>query len=50
MLLRCLVPLGPPPGSGPTGEAAAHCSGTRRETCGAVPSSRPATPAYFASI
>lgn len=49
VLLRCLVPLGPPPGSGPTGEAAAHCSGTRREAFGAVLSSKPATPAYFAS-
>ncbi|RPK32028.1 hypothetical protein EES39_39565 [Streptomyces sp. ADI92-24] len=41
--------LGPPPGSGPNGEAAAHCSGTRREAFGAVLSSNPATPAYFAS-
>nr|WSW66819.1 HEXXH motif-containing putative peptide modification protein [Streptomyces sp. NBC_00995] len=49
VLLRCLVPLGPPPGSGPTGEGAAHCSGTRREAFGAVLSSKPATPAYFAS-
>ncbi|MFF9567884.1 aKG-HExxH-type peptide beta-hydroxylase [Streptomyces sp. NPDC014685] len=49
LLLRCLVPLGPPPGSGPVGESAAHCSGTRREAFGAVLSSRPATPAYFAS-
>ncbi|MFJ1889202.1 aKG-HExxH-type peptide beta-hydroxylase [Streptomyces sp. NPDC088170] len=49
VLLRCLVPLGPPPGSGPTGESAAHCSGTRREAFGAVLSSKPATPAYFAS-
>lgn len=49
VLLRCLVPLGPPPGSGPTGEGAAHCSGTRREAFGAVLSSRPATPAYLAS-
>ncbi|MFD0344485.1 HEXXH motif-containing putative peptide modification protein [Streptomyces sp. NPDC127117] len=49
VLLRCLVPLGPPPGSGPAGDSAAHCSGTRREAFGAVLSSRPATPAYFAS-
>ncbi|MFE7790866.1 aKG-HExxH-type peptide beta-hydroxylase [Streptomyces sp. NPDC057460] len=49
VLLRCLVPLGPPPGSGPTGQGAAHCSGTRREAFGAVLSSKPATPAYFAS-
>ncbi|MFF1500209.1 HEXXH motif-containing putative peptide modification protein [Streptomyces sp. NPDC058316] len=49
VLLRCLVPLGPPPGSGPVGEGAAHCSGTRREAFGAVLSSRPATPAYFVS-
>ncbi|WP_406740345.1 aKG-HExxH-type peptide beta-hydroxylase [Streptomyces atratus] len=49
VLLRCLVPLGPPPGSGPVGESAAHCSGTRREAFGAVLSSKPATPAYFAS-
>ncbi|MFD8822840.1 HEXXH motif-containing putative peptide modification protein [Streptomyces sp. NPDC059605] len=49
LLLRCLVPLGPPPGSGPVGESAAHCSGTRREAFGAVLSSKPATPAYFAS-
>ncbi|GAA1335303.1 hypothetical protein GCM10009647_077320 [Streptomyces sanglieri] len=49
VLLRCLVPLGPPPGSGPAGDSAAHCSGTRREAFGAVLSSRPATPAHFAS-
>ncbi|MFF2405790.1 aKG-HExxH-type peptide beta-hydroxylase [Streptomyces sp. NPDC058092] len=49
VLLRCLVPLGPPPGSGPTGEGAAHCSGTRREAFGAVLSSRPAAAAYFAA-
>ncbi|MFD4760016.1 HEXXH motif-containing putative peptide modification protein [Streptomyces sp. NPDC058439] len=49
VLLRCLVPLGPPPGSGPTGEGAAHCSGTRREAFGAVLSSKPSTPAYLAS-
>ncbi|MEU2249078.1 HEXXH motif-containing putative peptide modification protein [Streptomyces sp. NPDC019224] len=49
VLLRCMVPLGPPPGSGPTGRSAAHCSGTRREAFGAVLSSKPATSAYFAS-
>lgn len=49
VLLRCLVPLGPPPGAGPSGQGAAHCSGTRREAFGAVLSSKPATPAYFAS-
>lgn len=49
VLLRCLVPLGPPPGSGSAGESAAHCSGTRREAFGAVLSSRPSGPAYFAS-
>ncbi|MFF5335183.1 aKG-HExxH-type peptide beta-hydroxylase [Streptomyces sp. NPDC013181] len=48
-LLRCVVPLGHPVGAGPDGEGAAHCSGTRREAFGAVLSSRPATPAYFAS-
>lgn len=49
LLLRCLVPLAPPPGQGPAGESASHCSGTRREAFGAVLSSRPATPAYFAA-
>ncbi|QNE74980.1 HEXXH motif domain-containing protein [Streptomyces finlayi] len=49
VLLRCLVPLAPPPGSGPSGTSAAHCSGTRREAFGAVLSSRPATSAHFAS-
>ncbi|MGW7364664.1 aKG-HExxH-type peptide beta-hydroxylase [Streptomyces sp. NPDC054841] len=49
VLLRCLVPLAPPPGSGPTGESASHCSGTRREAFGAVLSSKPSTPAYFAA-
>ena len=44
-LLRCLVPLAPPPGS----DGAAHCSGTRREAFGAVLSSRPASPALLAS-
>ncbi|WP_066948172.1 aKG-HExxH-type peptide beta-hydroxylase [Streptomyces lushanensis] len=48
-LLRCLVPLAPPPGAAPTGEGAAHSSGTRREAFGAVLSSRPATAAFFAS-
>ncbi|MFE4373888.1 HEXXH motif-containing putative peptide modification protein [Streptomyces sp. NPDC056835] len=52
-LLRCLVPLSPPPGS-TTGspsprEGAAQCSGTRREAFGAILSSRPATAAHFAS-
>ncbi|MEU8673433.1 HEXXH motif-containing putative peptide modification protein [Streptomyces sp. NPDC048560] len=49
VLLRCLVPLAPPPGSGPAGAGAAHCSGTRREAFGAVLSSRPGTVALFAS-
>jgi HEXXH motif-containing protein len=49
LLLRCLVPLAPPPGSGATGEGAAHCSGTRREAFGAVLSSKPSTAAYFAA-
>ncbi|WLQ36242.1 HEXXH motif-containing putative peptide modification protein [Streptomyces castrisilvae] len=49
VLLRCMVPLGPPPGSGPTGRSAAHCSGTRREAFGAILSSKPATAAYFTS-
>ncbi|MFD5034536.1 HEXXH motif-containing putative peptide modification protein [Streptomyces sp. NPDC058405] len=49
VLLRCLVPLAPPPGSGPDGGSAAHCSGTRREAFGAVLSSRPTTPAHFAA-
>ncbi|MEU0280081.1 HEXXH motif-containing putative peptide modification protein [Streptomyces sp. NPDC006195] len=57
-LLRCLVPLSPPPGStsagaatGPSSirEGAAQCSGTRREAFGAILSSRPATAAHFAS-
>ncbi|MFF5564670.1 HEXXH motif-containing putative peptide modification protein [Streptomyces sp. NPDC012623] len=48
-LLRCLVPLCPPPGSAPSGEGPAQCSGTRREAFGAVLSSRPATPAHLAS-
>ncbi|MEU3185411.1 HEXXH motif-containing putative peptide modification protein [Streptomyces sp. NPDC006923] len=48
-LLHCIVPLSPPPGSTPTGEGAAHCSGTRREAFGAVLSSQPATAAFFAS-
>ena len=48
-LLHCLVPLSRPPGSAPTGEGAAHCSGTRREAFGAVLSSQPATPAFLAS-
>lgn len=49
VLLRCVVPLGRPAGSGPTGGGGAHCSGTRREAFGAVLSSKPATAAYFAS-
>ncbi|MFJ8887210.1 aKG-HExxH-type peptide beta-hydroxylase [Streptomyces sp. NPDC102402] len=49
VLLRCLVPLAPPPGSGRTGGSASHCSGTRREAFGAVLSSRPGTSGYFAS-
>ncbi|WP_411114405.1 aKG-HExxH-type peptide beta-hydroxylase [Streptomyces sp. 029-5] len=58
VLLRCLVPLSPPPGStsagaatGPSSirEGAAQCSGTRREAFGAILSSRPATAAHFAS-
>ncbi|MGW2182423.1 aKG-HExxH-type peptide beta-hydroxylase [Streptomyces sp. NPDC001732] len=48
-LLRCVVPLGRPTGSGPAGEGAVHCSGTRREAFGAVLSSRPATSAHFAA-
>lgn len=48
-LLHCLVPLSRPPGSAPTGEGAAHCSGTRREAFGAVLSSQPATPVFLAS-
>ncbi|MFJ7997903.1 aKG-HExxH-type peptide beta-hydroxylase [Streptomyces sp. NPDC096310] len=48
-LLHCLVPLAPPPGSTPAGDGSAQCSGTRREAFGAVLTSRPATPAYFAS-
>ena len=49
VLLRCMVPLRHPGGSGPDGEGAAHCSGTRREAFGAVLSSKPATAAFFAS-
>ncbi|MGQ4487814.1 HEXXH motif-containing putative peptide modification protein [Streptomyces sp. SAS_281] len=48
-LLRCMVPLRHPSGSGADGEGAAHCSGTRREAFGAVLSSKPATAAFFAS-
>ncbi|MFE7708860.1 HEXXH motif-containing putative peptide modification protein [Streptomyces sp. NPDC057486] len=48
-LLRCLVPLAPPPGSASSGEGAAHCSGTRREAFGAVLSSRPTDAVHFAS-
>ncbi|MFB6816876.1 HEXXH motif-containing putative peptide modification protein [Streptomyces sp. NPDC056347] len=50
-LLRCLVPLRPPPGAGPapTGPGAAQYSGTRREAFGAVLSSLPATPAHLAA-
>ncbi|MER8072619.1 HEXXH motif-containing putative peptide modification protein [Streptomyces sp. NPDC094034] len=48
-LLRCLVPLSPPPGSPSTGEGAAQCSGTRREAFGAILSSRPATAAHLAA-
>ncbi|MFJ2214732.1 aKG-HExxH-type peptide beta-hydroxylase [Streptomyces sp. NPDC101062] len=48
-LLHCLVPLAPPPGSAPAGDGSAQCSGTRREAFGAVLTSRPATPAFFAS-
>ncbi|MFE7777825.1 HEXXH motif-containing putative peptide modification protein [Streptomyces sp. NPDC057445] len=48
-LLRCLVPLAPPPGSTVAGDGAAHCSGTRREAFGAVLSSKPSTPAFIAS-
>ncbi|MER5685193.1 HEXXH motif-containing putative peptide modification protein [Streptomyces sp. NPDC002205] len=48
-LLRCLVPLGAPPGSAASGEEAAHCSGTRREAFGAVLSSRPAGAAHLAA-
>ncbi|WNI22479.1 HEXXH motif domain-containing protein [Streptomyces sp. ITFR-16] len=47
VLLRCVVPLGTPPGSGDEGTA--HCSGTRREAFGAVLSSKPATSLYFAA-
>ncbi|MFG3135454.1 aKG-HExxH-type peptide beta-hydroxylase [Streptomyces sp. NPDC048211] len=49
VLLRCVVPLGRPPGSGADDGGVAHCSGTRREAFGAVLSSRPATSVYFAS-
>ncbi|MFE3829184.1 aKG-HExxH-type peptide beta-hydroxylase [Streptomyces sp. NPDC059092] len=48
-LLHCLVPLAPPPGSTPGGDGSAQCSGTRREAFGAVLTSRPATPAFFAA-
>ncbi|RDG39412.1 aKG-HExxH-type peptide beta-hydroxylase [Streptomyces corynorhini] len=48
-LLRCLVPLRPPPGSAPSGEGPAQCSATRREAFGAVLSSRPATPDHLAA-
>ncbi|MCF3963782.1 aKG-HExxH-type peptide beta-hydroxylase, partial [Streptomyces fuscigenes] len=44
LLLRCLVPLAPPPG-----ERTSHCSGTRREAFGAVLSSRPSTPGHLAA-
>ncbi|MEV7421560.1 HEXXH motif-containing putative peptide modification protein [Streptomyces sp. NPDC091212] len=48
-LLRCLVPLRPPPGSAPSGDGPAQCSATRREAFGAVLSSKPATAALLAS-
>ncbi|MGW3204688.1 aKG-HExxH-type peptide beta-hydroxylase [Streptomyces sp. NPDC001135] len=44
-LLRCLVPLEPPPGSDGRG----GCSATRREAFGALLSSAPATPVAFAA-
>ncbi|MFF2012907.1 HEXXH motif-containing putative peptide modification protein [Streptomyces sp. NPDC058195] len=49
VLLRCLVPLAPPPGPASTGPGAAQYSGTRREAFGAVLSSLPATPAHLAA-
>ncbi|WP_328553482.1 aKG-HExxH-type peptide beta-hydroxylase [Streptomyces sp. NBC_00358] len=47
-LLRCMVPLSAPPGSGP-GRSGGSCSGTRREAFGAVLSSAPATATTFAA-
>ncbi|MEU9185993.1 HEXXH motif-containing putative peptide modification protein [Streptomyces sp. NPDC048484] len=48
-LLRCLVPLVVPAGSGEQGRTAGNCSGTRREAFGAVLSSTPPTSATFAA-
>ncbi|MGP3774221.1 aKG-HExxH-type peptide beta-hydroxylase [Streptomyces sp. SDT5-1] len=48
-LLRCLVPLAPPPGSDPHDATASTCSGTRREAFGAVLSSTPPTAPVFAA-
>ncbi|AXG80223.1 aKG-HExxH-type peptide beta-hydroxylase [Streptomyces paludis] len=48
-LLRCLVPLAPPPGVDPADRGRAQCSGTRRDAFGAVLSSRPATPEHLAT-
>ncbi|MEU8688453.1 HEXXH motif-containing putative peptide modification protein [Streptomyces sp. NPDC048665] len=44
-LLRCLVPLEPPPGAAGRG----GCSATRREAFGALLSSTPASPVAFAA-
>jgi HEXXH motif-containing protein len=49
VLLRCLVPLSAPPGSTPGGRTTGSCSGTRRETFGAILSSTPPTPTTFAA-
>ncbi|MEU2433809.1 HEXXH motif-containing putative peptide modification protein [Streptomyces sp. NPDC007861] len=48
-LLRCLVPLAPPPGAATAGGGPLHCSGTRREAFGAVLSSTPQSPAFLAA-
>ncbi|MEU9242033.1 HEXXH motif-containing putative peptide modification protein [Streptomyces sp. NPDC048385] len=48
-LLRCLVPLADPPRPGPDARETGSCSGTRREAFGALLSSRPPTPATFAT-
>jgi len=47
-LLSCVVPLDPPPTASP-GRGVPHCSGTRRETFGAVLSSTPQHAGYLAA-
>lgn len=49
-LLRSLVPLATPSGSGPAERPSGSCSGTRREAFGAVLSSVPPSAAGFAAM